>query len=162
MNEIGITWKASFSPCIRSLSRSLLSILLTFLSRDESVGFLRRPGVPPPPPPPPPELPFDLTRDDPPLVVAMALAAVVDDRVIVEVAICNRPSASVPRTLGCISHFTTRRAQCLKITHKVAILRNNLLSENKITQPLCTYYKNQHLGDPNETFLMSFKHCAKD
>ena len=66
--------------------------------------------MPPPPlslPPMLPELPFDLTRDDPwlPLVAAMALAAVVDDRVIVEVAICNRPSASVPRTLRCMSNI---------------------------------------------------------
>ena len=62
------------------------------------MGFLRRPGVPPPPPF---ELPFDLTRDDPvPLEVTMALAAEVDERVTVEVAICNKPSvASVPATL---------------------------------------------------------------
>ena len=129
MNEIGITWKASFSPCIRSLSRSLLSILLTFLSRDESVGFLRRPGVPPPPlslPPMLPELPFDLTRDDPwlPLVAAMALAAVVDDRVIVEVAICNRPSASVPGTLRCMSNILLLFCSTLKYLITVQHLLN--------------------------------------
>ena len=39
------TWKASLRPCILSLSRSLLSIRLTFLSRELSEGFFRRPGV---------------------------------------------------------------------------------------------------------------------
>lgn len=39
------TWNASLSPCIRSRSRSLLSILLTFLSLAERHGFFRLPGV---------------------------------------------------------------------------------------------------------------------